>query len=272
MFIINNKFKKIAKVLKLDKPLVIFDIETTGKVIYKDKIVEIAYIKIWADGRVKKEEMMLNPQMPISREATTVHGLINEDVSGKPVFQKKAQEIWEVFNNCYYSGFNVLNFDLPILRREFIRVGMDFDYKIPQIIDSKVIYQHMVPRSLSATYQYYCNKEFKQSHTAMGDVEVAAEILIKQLAQYNEIRDWNFVDKIHQSPEDSYVDNARKFYWEHGRAYFAFSKYRGIALLEIAKINPKFLKWIISADFSEETKTIIKKALESIKKSVKKNN
>ena len=213
---------------------------------------------------------MLDPQMPISRESTAVHGLSDKDVSSKPIFRKKAQEIWEIFNGCYYSGFNVMNFDLPILRREFIRMGMDFDYNISDIIDCRVIYQHMVPRSLAATYRYYCGKEFNQSHTALGDVEVAAEILAKQLDKYSEIEDWDFIDKIHQSPEDLYVDNARKFYWRHGRAYFAFSKYRGIALSEVAKINPKFLKWILTADFSEETKTIIKKALESIKKVIKK--
>ena len=123
----------------------------------------------------------------------------------------------------------------------------------------------MVPRSLSATYKYYCNKEFKQAHTAMGDVEVVADILINQLEQYHEIRDLDFVDKIHQSPEDVYADSSRKFYWKYGRAYFAFSKYRGIALSEIAKINPKFLKWIVSADFSEETKNIIRKSLEGVK-------
>lgn len=270
MFILSDKFKKIAKILKLDKPLVIFDLETTGNVIYKDKIVEIAYMKIHLDGRVKKDEMMLDPQMLISREATAVHGLINKDVSGKPTFRKKAQEIWEIFNDCCYSGFNIMNFDLPILRREFIRVGMDFDYSISQIIDCRVIYQHMVPRSLSATYRYYCGKEFKQSHTALGDVEVAAEILAKQLDKYSEIGDCDFLSKIHQSPENSYVDSSRKFYWKHGRAYFAFSKYRDIALSEVAKVHPKFLKWVLSADFSEETKAIVKKALDSVVKPVRK--
>ncbi|MBU4374961.1 3'-5' exonuclease [Patescibacteria group bacterium] len=270
MFIISDKFKKIAKTLKLDKPLVIFDMETTGQTIYKDKIIELAYIKIYSDGRVKKDEMILDPQMPISRESTAVHGLSDKDVSSKPTFRKKAQEIWEIFNGCYYSGFNVMNFDLPILRREFIRVGMDFDYNISQIIDCRVIYQHMVPRSLAATYRYYCGKEFRQSHTALGDVEVSAEILVKQLDKYSEIRDLDFINKIHQSPENSYVDSSRKFYWKQGRAYFAFSKYIGVALSEVAKINPKFLKWILTADFSEETKTIVKKSLESIKEAIKK--
>jgi len=262
MFIITNKFKKLVKLLNLNKPLVIFDIETTGLVIYKDKIVEIAYIKIWQDGRVKKDEIIFNPQIPITREATAIHDLSKKDVQGKPTFRQKAQELWDVFNNCYYSGFNIMNFDLPILRREFIRVGMSFDYTISQIIDAKILFQHMSPRSLSSAYRHYCSKEFKQHHTALGDVEVTAEILIKQLEKYQEIRDWNFVNKIHQAPDNAYVDNTRKFYWRNGEAYFAFSKYRDVALSEVAKMHPEFLKWVLSADFSDETKNIVKKALE----------
>ncbi len=262
MFIINDKFKKITKLLNLDKPLVIFDIETTGLVIYKDKIVEIAYIKIFADGRIKKEEMMFDPQMIISREATAIHGLTKKDVEGKPTFRQKAQELWDEFNDCYYGGFNVMNFDLPILRREFIRVGMDFDYEISQIIDSRILFQHMVPRSLSAAYQYYCNKKFQQAHAALGDVEVSAEILVKQLEKYTEIIDKNFINNIHQHSSESYIDNARKFYWKNGEAFFAFSQYRDTALVEVAKTDPKFLKWLLSADFSDETKNIVKKALE----------
>ncbi len=262
MFIVNNKFKKITKLLKLDKPLVIFDIETTGLVIYQDKIVEIAFIKIFIDGRVKKEEMIFDPQIVISREATAIHGLTKKDVRGKPVFRQKAQELWETFNDCYYGGFNVMNFDLPILRREFIRVGMDFDYKIAQIIDSRILFQHMVPRSLSTAYQYYCNKNFQQAHTALGDVEVSAEILAKQLEHYMEIRDKNFINKIHHHSPESYIDNTRKFYWKNGKAYFAFSEYRDVALAKVAKIDVKFLKWLLSADFSDETKNIVKKALD----------
>lgn len=261
MFTITNKYKKLIKLLKLDKPLIIFDIETTGLVIYKDKICELAYIKILPDGRTKKEEMIFNPEIPITREATAIHGLKERDVNNKPTFRQKTQELWEIFNNCYYSGFNIVNFDLPILRREFIRVGMDFNYEMSQIIDTRVIYQHMVPRSLSATYRYYTGKEFKQDHTALGDVEITAEILVEQLEKYNEIQDLKFVNKIHQVSDSAYVDRTRKFYWRHGEAFFAFSKYRDMALAEVAKLHPRFLQWILKADFSDETKNVVKKAL-----------
>ena len=163
-----------------------------------------------------------------------------------------------------------MNFDLPILRREFIRVGIDFNFKALQIIDSRVIYQYMVPRSLSATYRYYCGKEFKQDHTASGDAEITAEILVKQLEKYNEIIDWKFVNKIHQLTEEVYIDSSRKFYWKNGKAYFAFSEYRGIALAEVAKTHPEFLQWILKSDFSNEAKSIVKKAIKGALKPVKK--
>ncbi|MBU4347677.1 3'-5' exonuclease [Patescibacteria group bacterium] len=266
MFIISDPLKKIIKLLKLDKPLVIFDVETTGSAISEDKIVELAFIKIWPDGRIKKEEMILNPEIPISPEASTIHGLADQDVDDKPTFRQVAQELWEIFNDCYYAGFNVMNFDLMILRREFIRIGMHFDYETSRIIDSKVLFQYLAPSTLSAAYEFYCRKDYKQEHTALGDVEVAAEILIRQLERYKEVRDWEFVNKIHQAPDNPselFIDNTRKFYWRRGEAYFAFSKHRDKSLAQVAEDDPKFLKWILSADFSDETKNIVREALKN---------
>lgn len=264
MFILSDPLKKINKLLKLDKPLVVFDLETTGLGISGAKIIELAYIKIWSDNRIKKERLMFNPEIPISAESTSIHGITSENVKDTPSFQEKAQEIWEEFNDCYYSGFNIMNFDLMILRREFARVGMDFDYKASQIIDSKTIYQYMVPRTLSAAYEYYCHKTVKQ-HSALSGAETVAEILIKQLEKYKEARDWEFIGRIHKVTREQYVDNDKKFFWRRGKAYFAFSKYRNRALDEIAEEDPEFLKWILSADFSEETKSIVKKAVKEKK-------
>lgn len=263
MFITTDKFKKLQKMLKSDKPLVMFDIETTGLVISRDKIVQLAYIKLWENGRIKKDKMLFDPEIKISPEASTVHGIKNKDVMGKLKFRHKAQELWEAFNNCYYGGHNILSFDLPILRREFIRCGMDFEHRSNQVIDTRVIFQSMVARSLGATYEYYCKKQFKQAHNAVVDVEAASEILVKQLEQYQEVRDWDFINTIHENfGEEVYVDNARKFYWRDGEAYFAFSKHRDKPLAQVAQDDPKFLKWILTADYSEETKTVVKKALE----------
>ena len=252
---------KIAKLLKLDKPLIIFDLETTGLSIFIDRIVEIAYLKIMPNGAVFKGDFLINPEMEIPEESIEVHGITNNDVSGALTFKQKAADLWDVFHDCYYGGFNVIYFDLPMIRREFIRAGIDFEYDMMQIIDSKRIYQYMEPRTLSGAYKYYCNKEHKYAHNALSDVEVTAEIFNKQLEKYKEVRDLDFVQKIHAEASGIYVDNERKFYWRYGKAHFAFSKYRDEPLEKIAKIDPGFLHWILSADFSTRIKEIIEGAL-----------
>lgn len=261
MFTISSNYKKIAKLLNLDKPLIVFDIETTGLAISSDKIIQIAYIKIWPDGREKKEEEMLDPEIIIPREASMIHGIKNSDVRGKPKFRDRTQLLWDTFSDCYYGGFNIMEFDLPILRREFIRCGMDFEYKETQIIDSRRIFHRMVPRTLAAAYKYYCSKETKHNHTALKDAEISAEILLKQLEEYSEVRDWSFVNKIHSTTEPDFVDNGRKFYWQHGEAHFAFSKHKDKSLNQVKEENPEFLKWLLGADFSDETKNIVRQAL-----------
>jgi len=253
---------QIPKLIKLDKPLVIFDIESTGLSINLDRIIEIAYLKIMPDGAILKDDILLNPGMSIPPEASAVHGIKDEDVRDKPTFKDQAQVLWEIFNDCSYSGFNIMTFDLPMLKREFLRVGLDFDYSGAKIIDSKTVYHFMEPRTLSAAYKFYCRKEHLEAHSALADVEATAEILKQQLRKYEQIRDWVFVYKMHHAASDRYVDNERKFYWRHGQAYFAFSKYKDRSLAEIVLIDPGYLEWVLGADFSEETKEIIRKALQ----------
>lgn len=254
-------FNKINKLIKLEKPLVVFDIESTGLILSVDKIVEIAYIKYLPNGRTIKDDIFLNPEMNISLESSAIHGITNEDVASMPTFRDKAKELWDVFQDSHYGGFNIIQFDLPMLKREFLRVGMNFEFKTDDIIDSKTIFHYMEPRTLSAAYRFYCNKEHDDAHSAIADVEVTTEILINQLEKYQEIHDWNFLNKIHHSSDDRFVDNDRKFYWRDSEAYFSFSKHKDTPLSEVAKIDPGFLQWIMTADFSDETKNIVQKAL-----------
>ena len=256
-----EKNNKITKLIKLDKPLVIFDLESTGLSISLDRIVEIAYLKIMPAGAVFRGDIFLNPEMDIPKEATEIHGITDERVKAEPTFREKAQALWEIFSGCYYGGFNVMSFDLPMLRREFLRVGMDFDYAQSKIIDSKTIFHFMEPRTLAAAYKFYCDQEHEEAHSALGDVEAAAEILQSQLEKYNEIRDWDFIHKIHHLSDDRFVDTERKFFWRSGEAYLAFSKYKGRSLKEVVEKDQGFLEWIMSADFSDETKEIVRKAL-----------
>lgn len=252
---------KIPQLIKMEKPLVIFDLETTGLSINLDRIVEIAYLKIRPDGSTLKGDLLLNPEMKIPAEASAIHGLTDEKVKDQPTFKDKASELWEIFRDSSYSGFNVFGFDLPILKREFLRVGLDFNYADAKIIDAKVIYHYMEPRTLAAAYKFYCKKEQVDAHNALADVEATAKILTKQLEKYDETRDWDFIYKIHHAADDRYVDNDRKFYWRSGEAHLAFSKHKDRALAEVARTDPGFLEWILTADFSEETKEIVRKAL-----------
>jgi len=259
------KFRKIIKFLKLKKPLVIFSLETTGPSVSADKIIEIAYMKIMLNGRVKKGEVFLNPQIDISEESVAIHGITKKDLKDKPTFRKKANEIWDIFNNCYYGGFNIVNFDLPLLRREFIRVGMRFEYTEADIIDSKTIFNYMEPPTLSVAYNHYCHKDYLDVHRPRADVQAEVEILEKQLEKYEEVRDWEFINQIHSLHDDKLTEHKRKFYWRAGKAYFIFSKHRDKPLSEVVKTDPKFLRWILKANFSEETKNIVRKALEKKK-------
>jgi len=255
------KIKKITDLISLDKPLVIFDLETTGLSVNLDRIVEIAYLKIEPSGEISKGDLFLNPEMKIPAEAFAIHGISDDKVKDAPTFKDKAEELYEIFKDCIYSGFNAFNFDLPILKREFLRVGIDFDFANSKIIDAKVIYHKMEPRDLAAAYKFYCKKEHVDAHSALADVEATAEILTKQLEKYEETRDWDFIYKIHHASDDRFVDTDRKFYWRGGEAYLAFSKHKDRSLADVAKTDSGFLSWILGADFSEETKDIVQKAL-----------
>ena len=253
--------KKINDLISLDKPLIIFDLETTGLSINLDRIVEIAYLKIGPDGEILKGDIFINPEMKIPAEAFAIHGISDEKVKDAPTFKAKSEELYEIFKDCIYSGFNAFSYDLPMLKREFLRVGLDFDYAKAKIIDAKVIYHQMEPRTLSAAYKFYCQKEHTDAHSALGDVEATAEILTKQLEKYSETRDWDFIYKIHHTLDDRFVDSDRKFYWRGGEAFFAFSKHKDRSLADVAEKDPGFLNWLLAADFSEETKDIVRKAL-----------
>jgi DNA polymerase III subunit epsilon len=262
MYFFDNKYKKLIKLLPIKKPLVILDVEATGLSLTADKIIEIASIKIWPDGKVKEDDILLNPEIPISPAATAIHGLTDADLKDQPTFADKASELWEIFNNCLYAGFKIRNFDLPMLRREFIRVGMDLSYHSEDMIDSHEVFRYLSPRSLTFAYEYYTGEHLKAASTAPLNAGVAAQILLKQLEKYKEMRDWNFVKKIRFPEAEEFPAGSRHFYWRRGEAYFSFSKYNGQALSQVAKEDREFLIWILAADFPNEVKNVVQCALD----------
>jgi len=241
------------------------NVEATGTALSQDRIVEIAYTRIMPNGRAISESLILNPGMEIAPEASAIHGITDEEVKGKPTFKEKSQKLWDIFNNCYYGGFNIVNFDLPILKREFLRVGMDLDYRPDQVIDAKVIFNYMEPRTLSFAYKYYCDKEHTGKINSQREVEIIMEVLEAQFNKYEETRSLDFIKKIHKFKSDRFVDSTVRFYWQNGEAYFAFSKYKGKSLNEVVKSDPEFLEWMLESDFSEEAKSIVIEALKNLK-------
>ncbi len=244
--------------LGLDRPLLFFDTETTGLSIRNDRIIQIGYAKYFPGGaEVLEASMLFNPQQPIPAGATAIHGISDADVREAPLFSEKAQELFDLFKDCYLSGFNISGFDLPLIKEEFARAGLAFSYKSEDIIDAKVIYHCLEPRTLSSAYKYYCGKAHDEAHDALGDVKASAEVLYAQLEMYG-------LEKLKKAQSEGSVDRVDsegKFYWRDGRAHFSFSKFRHQPLEKVWESEPGFLEWMLTADFSDEVKGIIKDML-----------
>lgn len=192
----------LPTLIPLDRPLVIFDLETTGLVPGEDRTVEIAYQKILPSGDVTASVQRINPGRPIPEDATAVHGIRNEDVAGVPTFAKLCYELWSIFEGADVGGFNVYGYDLPFLRAEFSLVGKNFDYSNRKILDAKFIFHKFAPRDmvsrrdLSAACKEYCGDIHTSAHTAEGDVAVAVKVLEKQLERHPEFRTWDAIAEL----------------------------------------------------------------------------
>lgn len=268
-----TKIKKIFNLLNLNKPLVIFDLEATGPSISSDRIIQIAYVKMWPNGRVVEDNLFLNPEIEMAPEVKMLLGLENEDLAAKPSFKEKRREIWNIFHGCYFAGFNIINFDLPLLRREFIRLGVDFEYDNSLIIDSKIIYKFFTPQNLSNIYEHYCKKNIMLERGAVNDVNTTMDLLLAQIKKHNDIKDAGFIGNINKfCVENESIDacviasNNRKFYWKNGEPHFAFSKHKHKPILQVAKEDPAFIEWMLEANYSEQIKEIIKNILKKAKK------
>lgn len=192
----------ITDYLKIDKPLVIFDLETTGLTVGEDRIVEVAYEKIMPSGEIVAAVQRINPGMPIPEASTRITGITDEDVKDEPSFMKLSYEMWNAFEGVDVGGFNVLGFDLPFLRGEFSSVGKSFEFAQRKVLDAKILYHKVVPRdnfaprNLSAAYRLYCGKAHETAHTGAGDVRVTVEILEKILEKHPEFRSWDVITKL----------------------------------------------------------------------------
>jgi len=240
--------------LNLKKPIVFFDLETTGINILKDRIVEISYLKIMPDGQEESKTRRINPQMPIPAQATAIHGITDEDVKDCPTFQEIARSLADQIDGCDLAGFNSNRFDIPLLTEEFLRVDIEVDFKKQKFIDVQTIYHKMEPRNLIAAYKYYCGKELLDAHQAASDTRATYEVLMAQLDKYSELE--NEVEKL--SAFSSFANNvdfaARLIYNENGEEVINFGKYKDQLATDVLKKDPGYYSWIMQGDFARDTK------------------
>jgi DNA polymerase-3 subunit epsilon len=257
-----------VKNLRLERPLVGFDLETTGIDVEKEKIVQIALVRIAPDGSRRTFETLVNPERPIPPEATAVHGIKDADVRGMPTFSQIRRDVEEYLTDADLAGFNSVRFDLPLLQAELHRAGSALDFAGVRHLDALAIFHSMERRDLTAAYKFYCGKEHVGAHGALADVEATLEVLDAQIARYDEVPE--DIDELHRfcNPDEGrFVDRTRKFVWgDRGEAVFTFGKYQGRALNEIVSLNGGrgYLEWMLGKDFSEEVKGILREALDGV--------
>lgn len=252
--------------LNLKVPICFFDLETTGTNITQDRIIEIAVIKMLPNGEVQKKINRINPTIPIPAESSIFHGIYDDDVKGKPTFKEVAKEYAKFFEGADLSGFNIIKFDVPMLVEEFLRAGVEFDYERKKIIDAQKIYHMMEKRNLSAAYQFYCGKELINSHSAEADTEATMEVLIAQIAKYEDqpLTDGagteigkikNDMEVLHQLTTPGMIDLAgRMVRNEKGEAVINFGKHKNKEVLQVLKDEPAYYDWVMKGDFPLDTK------------------
>ena len=246
--------------LNLKKPLVFFDLETTGTNINSDRIVEICYLKVYPNGNEESKTLRINPEMHNPEASSAVHGIYDEDVADCPKFKDVAKNIASDIEGCDLAGFNSNRFDIPVLAEEFLRAGVDIDLMKRKFVDVQVIYHKLEQRTLSAAYKFYCDKNLEDAHTAEADTRATYEVLKAQLDRYADVleNDINFLSNY--SCYSRNVDFAgRIVYNDQDVEVFNFGKYKGVPVKEVLQKDPGYYSWIMQGDFTLNTKNVLTK-------------
>jgi len=248
--------------LNLTKPIVFFDLETTGVNIAVDRIVEIAILKVHPNGNKESKTWLVNPEITIPQATIDVHGITNEKVAAEPNFKELAPEINTMIADADLAGFNSNRFDIPLLAEELMRAGIDFDMKNRKAIDVQVIFHKKEQRTLSAGYQFYCGKELEGAHGAEADTNATYEILLAQLDKYKDIE--NTVDALSEySTHGQRADFAGFILMnDKKQEIFSFGKYKGRTVEDVFTENPGYYNWMQNADFPLYTKKVLKQIKE----------
>lgn len=271
--------------LNLTKPLVVFDLETTGLDLVKDRVIQISYIKVNTDGTEKRANIFVNPGKSIPAEITELTGITNEDVKNQPLFKELAAGLAEEFKGCDFAGFNSNHFDIPMLAEEFLRAGIDFDFSKSRLIDAQTIFHKMERRNLAAAYKFYCGRKMEEdfeAHRADQDTEATYRVLKAELDMYAPGRQEeperqlnNDMDELAEfSKTNNNVDFAGRVVWKEMKdasgnilidkdgkprmqETFNFGKYKGWNVAEVLNRDPGYFSWMLSSDFTYNTKQVL---------------
>lgn len=244
--------------LNLANCIVFFDLETTGVNIAKDRIVDISVLKVYPNGKGEQKTIRVNPEMPIPKEASEVHGIYDEDVKDCPTFKEIAKDLARYMEGCDLGGYNSNRFDIPLLAEEFLRVGVDFDMRKRKFVDVQTIFHKMEQRTLSAAYRFYCDKSLEDAHTASADTAATYEVLKAQLERYGDKLENNieFLSKF--STQNNTVDFAGFIvYNDKGEEVFNFGKNKGVPVEKVLREQPGYFSWIINSEFPLYTKKVL---------------
>lgn len=271
--------------LNLTRPLIVFDLETTGLDLVRDRIIQISYIKVSPDGTEQRENIFVNPGKLIPQEVTELTGISNDDVKDAPSFKELAQQLYVKMKDCDFAGYNSNHFDIPMLAEEFLRAGIDFDFSKVRLIDAQTIFHKMERRNLAAAYKFYCGRKMEEdftAHRADEDTEATYRVLMGELDKYapgvqeepDRIleNDMDFLAEF--SKQNDNVDFAGRIVWKplldaNGKPLldkdgkerkfeaFNFGKYRGRSVAEVLKTDPGYYSWMMTGDFTFNTKQVL---------------
>ena len=271
--------------LNLTKPLVIFDLETTGLDLVNDRIIQISFIKVYPDGKEERGDYLVNPEKPIPSEISALTGISDNDVANAKTFKQLSSELEAKFKGCDFAGFNSNHFDIPLLAEEFLRSGIDFDFAKCRLIDVQTIFHKMERRNLAAAYKFYCGRKMEEdfaAHRADQDTEATYRVLQGELDRYNPLtaetpdralpNDMDYLAEF--SKTNNYVDFAGRIIWKEmvdaknetikdkdGKPLmhevFNFGKYKGWDVAEVLKRDPGYYSWMLSSDFTNNTKQVL---------------
>ncbi len=243
--------------LKLNKPICFFDLETTGIDVAKDRIVEIAILKVFPNGNKESKTWLVNPTIPIPPQVTAIHGISNEKIANEPTFKQLASQIYTMIKDSDLAGYNSDRFDIPLLAEELLRAGVDFDMKNRVSVDVQTIFHKKEERTLSAALKFYCGQNLENAHSAESDTMATYEIMKAQLDRYPELEnDTKWLSEF--TTRKKIADFAGMIAFDNeGNEIFTFGKHKGVKVESILESEPGYFSWIQNADFPLYTKKVL---------------